>query len=119
VDGKPVQTWDEVLSACCGLNLLTVHGTLAIPTPGTYLLPGQIGSAKPILWVESPEDARKAIVANSGRVKMTLAYCSVYEECWEASLNPQQLEQPRVPKRKLALTFTVSKGWLDEFSGKE
>jgi hypothetical protein len=117
VDDKPVHTWDEALSACCGLNLLTVHGTLAIPTPGTYLMTG--GDPKAILWVESPEDARKALVANSGRVKITLIYCSVYDYCWEASLNPQQLEQPQVPKRKLALSFTVSKGWLDAFSGKQ
>jgi len=56
-------------------------------------------------------------MANAGRVKMTLTYCSVYEYCWEASLDPQQLEQREVPKRVPALTFTVSKAWIDAFSG--
>jgi hypothetical protein len=114
VDDKPVHSWDEVLSLCCGLNLVAVHGTLAIPTPGTYLLPND---TRTILWVDAPENARKALAANSGRVKIRWTYCSVYEQCWEASLDPQQLEQPEVQKRTPAMTFTVSKEWVDAFSG--
>ena len=96
VDDKPVHSWDEVLSSCCGLNLLAVHGTLAIPTPGTYLLPND---TRTIFWLDSPENARKALTANAGRVKMNLTYCSVYEQCWQASLDSQRLEQPVVSMR--------------------
>ncbi len=82
--------------------------------PGTFLLPND---TKTILWVDSPENARKALVANAGRIKMNLTYCSVYEQCWEVNLDPQQLEQPEVPKQPPSLTFTASKEWSDGLSG--
>jgi hypothetical protein len=114
VDDKPVHSWDEVLSSCCGINVMTIHATLAIPRPGTYLLPND---TRTIFWVDAPENARKALTANAGRVKMKWTYCSVYEQCWEASLDSRQLEQPEVSKGPPALTFDMSREWFDAFSG--
>jgi hypothetical protein len=113
VDDKPVHSWDEVLSSCCGISFMAVHATFEIPAPGSYLLPND---TKTILWIEAPENARKSLMANVGRVKMSWTYCSVYEECWEATLDPQQLEQREVPKQTPAMTFRVSKAWFDAFS---
>ena len=92
---------------------MAVHATFEIPAPGSYLLPND---TKTILWIEAPENARKSLMANVGRVKMSWTYCSVYEECWEATLDPQQLEQREVPKQTPAMTFRVSKAWFDAFS---
>src|SRR5262245_55859207 len=83
VDGKPVQTWDAVLVAF-GIDPRGTTGRLAIPTPGTYLLPSADGTG-PLFWLESPPAARAALVKNANRVQIRLAYCSLYDECWERS----------------------------------
>jgi hypothetical protein len=112
VDGKPVQTWDDVMVAS-GIDInAPITGRLAIPTPGTYLLPG-IDTTRPLLWVETP-GAMAALVKNSHRVAMTLVYCSLYDECWERSLS--ELEPVRVPKRKLETKFGMSQRWREGFS---
>jgi hypothetical protein len=114
VDGKPVQTWDEVLIAF-NINPHDTNGKVAIPTPGTYLLPSS-EATKALLWVESPPAARAAIVKNADRVQIKLAFCSLYDECWERTSSSTQLEPTPIPKRKPTLAFGMSQVWRDSFS---
>jgi hypothetical protein len=112
VDGEPVQTWDQVL-VLFGIDPRAAKARFVIPTPGTYLLPSSNATAW-LLWIGSPLEARTALVKNSQRLQIKLAYCSLYDECWERSA--AELEPTPVAKRKPTIAFGTSQQWLDTHS---
>jgi len=112
VDGTPVQTWDELMIKF-GINPSTTKANFVIPTPGTHLLPSATAT-RWLLWIGSPLEAKAALVKNSNRVQIKLAYCSLYDECWERSMT--ELEPIRVAKRTPKVTFGASQGWKDTHS---
>lgn len=109
VDGKPVTTWDAVMVAF-GIDVASAKGKYSIPVPGSYI---PTGPTQPWLWLESPPEARAALVKNSQRVNIKLVYCSVYDECWERS---GAGEPKAVAKQEAKIQFGASQGWRDSFS---
>ncbi len=76
VDGEPVADWREVLQAVANgpLRLESVEQQML---SGDVMAPGDQGTIVSFIGEGVP-----AIRAESGRVALSLCYCSVFGDCW-------------------------------------
>ena len=78
VDGEPSRTWNETVERLTGLKDANfVYSTFGA---GTVLLPG---TTRTLLTIPPGDTAlRFWKEMQTGRVSMSICYCSLYEECW-------------------------------------
>ncbi len=87
VGGKPMRSWKEAADA------VFPNGTFAelqlfTPSQNTPLLPGQ---EERIFWASSG-NADNFLLSNSGKVQISICYCSIFweidkKQCWSADAN--------------------------------
>ena len=82
LDGKPVQTWKEVFHALFGdEKVLATYSRI-----NGKVLPPDTNRDTTIEAVRIPAlEQAKVFYAAQDRLKMTICYCSVYDECWIAN----------------------------------
>ena len=76
VDGVPKKNWLEVKSA---LPLPPGEFMFSNPYPNTIL---PVGSRASLFGFKGRYPHLQILKQNVGRVKMSMCYCSLYEECW-------------------------------------
>lgn len=99
-NGKSMRNYGELLAACCTaagpLNGMNIRGTM-----DGYLIP--VGQATGVLHWAAPkepnarfEQLREALY----KMKLTVCYCSVFEECYQAGSDlprPERVEACEAP----------------------
>jgi hypothetical protein len=85
VDGRPVQTIEELVDACCGKG--DYSGFAASSLEGRMVRPGDT-----VTYIDfrpaSANDERLAALTGAGkatRISTRLCYCSVFDDCWVAA----------------------------------
>ncbi|MBS0516812.1 MAG: hypothetical protein JSS16_15230 [Proteobacteria bacterium] len=100
LDGKPMRNWDEVYQALFGrgrenATVSSVNGNVLPPSTNRDTTIAAIRTSQP--------DEAKALFEAKDRFKMTVCYCSVYDECWEA----QWLKREVKPVAQCTVANTV------------
>lgn len=85
VDGRPVQTLDALIDACCGKG--DYADLYSSSLEGRMIRPGD--SVAFVDFRESPQNRAQLIALNAarraGRIETRLCYCSVFNDCWTAA----------------------------------
>ncbi|MEO6225887.1 MAG: hypothetical protein ABIO80_08580 [Sphingomicrobium sp.] len=85
VDGRPVETLEQLVDACCGASARDAFKASSLE--GRMVRPGDevayIGLDGAAVDGARLADLTKTLAA-SGRVTVSLCYCSVFDDCWTA-----------------------------------
>ena len=90
-DGKNIETWDEIPFTEDAIRYSQSHmSSRVIPANETY---------KPLLLTTTNI---KPHLKNDKKIKITLCYCSIYDECWVISRDniPQEVPHCEIPSGK-------------------
>jgi hypothetical protein len=90
VDGKPVRTWGEVVRTLTGApDSGIVYSSLG---RGSVIPPG---TARTLLRLPPGVQAARVWSEAQTRLETVICYCSIYDECWEASSERDEPEAVR------------------------
>ena len=100
LDGKSMRNWDEVFQALFGhgrenATVSSINGNVLPPSTNRETTIAAIRTTQP--------DEAKALFEAKDRFKMSVCYCSVYDECWEA----QWLKRDVTPVTQCSVANTV------------
>ena len=99
LDGRPVHTFDELMSRCCGLSPKPPLEQLALGLQTRNdvvgVLPAREGVSF-LAWREGGRDPDVWNRLNAARHRLTFkaCYCSVLDECWTSDLTPTAKPRP-------------------------
>ena len=101
VDGRPVQTLDELMRACCGGG--GNEGLTSSSLQGRMVRPGDTVSY--IAFPVTPRNRDEVVALDrarrSDRIVTRLCYCSVFDDCWIADSRdptPKPVNQCAAPE---------------------
>ncbi|MEO7635047.1 MAG: hypothetical protein ABIS38_05315 [Sphingomicrobium sp.] len=102
VDGRPVQSLDALIDACCGKG--DYADLYSSSLEGRMVRPGD--NVAFVDFRETPANRPQLLALNAarraGRIQTRLCYCSVFNDCWQArsdDATPNAVSQCVAPER--------------------
>lgn len=83
LDGETIETLDEMIIALVGPDLAFSYDVYKSYDPSNSVLSAD---ERAILFAVPWTDATRALVEGIDRFSVSLCYCSVYDDCWQAKL---------------------------------
>jgi hypothetical protein len=107
VDGKPVRDLNHLLDACCapgylastGPDFAGIHKGEILKSTAIDRMVRAGQSFDMIHWKTTPANravSRRLLDQLGGRVRVSLCYCSVFDECWTRALGDHVPERAKI-----------------------
>ncbi len=99
LDGKPVRSFAELLSACCGTQPTDIDGLVKVGLYSENPIVGVLPAREGVDFLavrQRPGNARLFDAFNVARHRLvfSVCYCSVLDECWRTDLKSTTTPQP-------------------------